>query len=51
MHMDLCTEFHTNREDTKDVAYEVGDLSKRGDGIGDSFGEEVVTMHVKSTKR
>lgn len=44
MQVKVCAAFHINREDTKDEAYE--DISKRGgDGIGDNFRVDVVTMN------
>ena len=43
--------FILNREDTEDEAYEVGDISRRGDGIGGNVRVDVVTMSIKSTRR
>lgn len=51
MQMELCTAFHRSREDTKDEAYEVGDISRRGEGILDNVRLDVVTMSIKATRR
>lgn len=49
--MELCTAFHINREDTKDEAYEVGDISRKGEGIVGNVRLDVVTMSIKATRR
>lgn len=51
MQMELCTAFHISREDTKDGAYEMGDISGRGEGIVGNVRFDVVTMSIKATRR
>lgn len=51
MQVELYTAFHMNREDIKDETCEVGDLSQTGDCIGDNCRVEIVTMHVKASRR
>lgn len=48
MQEELCTAFHINREDSKDKAHEVGDLSEGGDGVADNFRVDVVTVSIKA---